>query len=64
MLIREILLKKIDMELVETRESPRAFCLRAGIDHKVIAQLRRGENVTLATIEKIEAMLSNKETAQ
>ena len=63
MLIRETLLNRIDHSLQKRKESARAFCLRAGIDHKVIGQLRRGENVTLATIEKIEALLPDAEVA-
>lgn len=62
--IRENLLSRIDGELKTTGESARAFCLRAGIDHKVIGHLRRGENVTLATLEKIEDLLSSKVSAQ
>lgn len=61
MFIRQNLLTLIDTALAEREESERAFCLAAGIDHKVIGQLRRGENVTLATIEKLEELLPNAE---
>ncbi|RKQ68973.1 hypothetical protein DES40_1749 [Litorimonas taeanensis] len=57
MTIRETILNQAQDYCKAHDVSARAFCLGAGVDKRVLFKLERGENVSLGTLELIEAYL-------
>ena len=58
MTIRSRILTHAQLYCRQEGLSARAFCLAADVDKRVLHKLNRGENVSLATLEKIEAYLA------
>jgi hypothetical protein len=56
---RQHTLSVIDAFLAETGMSEREFSLNAVGHHRFVARLRRGEGVTLTTIEKAERFMAD-----
>lgn len=61
--LRSSLLARVDAFLAAAGISPSALCRAAGVDHKLVRKLRRGENVSLTTLERLERYLSEHNTS-
>lgn len=55
---REHLLRRIDAYKAATGRSDRWICIKAKTSHKLLLRVRRGQNVTLGQLEKIETVIS------
>jgi len=54
---RTSLISRIDKHLADKSISATRFCHDAKVDHHVIPRLRRGESISLRSIERLEKIM-------